>query len=53
MDVDAGGQGNMFGYASDETMDRWPPPGHSIATVLGRSALTLRTVTYGDCAQMA
>ena len=44
MDVDAGGQGNLIGYASDETMDRMPPS-HSIANRFGKK---LTDVKNGD-----
>jgi len=53
MDVGAGDQGIMFGYASDETEDCMPLT-HSMATRLEKSSpMCARAVTCGGCALMA
>ena len=41
MDVGAGDQGIMFGYASDETSD-YMPLAHSMATRLGKALTEVR-----------
>ena len=53
LDVGAGDQGIMFGYASDETSDCMPLT-HSMATRLGKTLTDVRkSGECGGCAQMA
>merc|ERR1711920_753609 len=53
LDVGAGDQGIMFGYASDETEDCMPLT-HSMATRLGKKLTDVRKRDcFGGCDQMA
>merc|ERR1711906_77287 len=51
LDVGAGDQGIMFGYASDET-ENFMPLTHMMATQLGKKLTTCaRMVVFGGCAR--
>merc|ERR1712066_275291 len=53
LDVGAGDQGIMFGYATDETEDCMPLT-HSVATKLGKTLTDVpRRASCGGCGQMA
>merc|ERR1712066_1069330 len=47
LDVGAGDQGIMFGYASDETEDCMPLT-HSVATKLGKTLVTIEYLQKAD-----